>query len=442
MLFVVLPKITLSFEERLLQGDWVIIGFLLSASLSMMIGRYLGGLFGRKKVFVFSQCIYIASLVACGFANHLNQLIIFRIVQGFFAGIMIPLGISYWHSAHEGHPQEKGDRLYLYEMIFALGLGPIYAGYVTQFVGWRWLFFIKAPFSILFLLASLALLPPTNPHKGKPFHWKAFIAGSIGFYLFLLGINLLGDLTVHWGISLFLIVLSGILFMYFFHFERTHAHPIIQFSLFKDLRFSLAIILQSCVMIVFLAAIFILSLFLIGALKFTIIQTGWVLSSLGLGMLAAMAIIKVLSSVVRARFLVGFGVLLVAFSMFSLTKVTIDTNIYRVAGLVFLEGLGAWLVRVMNAKVIFSSTPNPQLEDASKIYTLNNQMMATIGIALTTMILKINLVLKEIPSLSWATPEIAKQAYHSTFVVLSLFPLIGFVISFLLSFKVRDEEKT
>jgi EmrB/QacA subfamily drug resistance transporter len=428
MLYVALPKITLSFEERLLEGDWIIISFLLMVAVFMMIGNRLADYFGYKKVFLTSQAVYILSSLACGFSQSLDQLIIYRIIQGIGAGIIIPIGISYWLAQI---PAEKwptrGSKLYLYEMIFALGLGPLYAGFVTEYLNWNMLFFIRIPFSILFFLISIFLLQDLNKKRGNSFDWKGFIIAALGLYVFLLSITFFSDTTVPLWVSIVLFIASVFLFIWFFKQESEMHHPVIRFSLFKNPQFSLAIFLQSMAMIVFLGAIFILSLFLIGALKFTIVETGFIISSLALGMLAAMLFIKLFYPKYREKPLIIGGLILVAFSMFAFTKVTSDTSKVWIAFLVFLEGLGAWLVRTTNVDVIFSTTSESYLEDASRVYTLTNQIMATLGVALTTTIVRFNLVLNKIPSLSWATPLIAKKAYHSTFIVLGVFPLLGLI---------------
>ena len=440
MLYVALPKITMGFGGALLQGDWIIIGFLLAVALSMFVSSWIASFSGAKKTFLLAQLAYIFSSLSCSFSNNLDQLIVFRILQGTFAGIVIPIGIDYWlRLKKQEDPQFVGSKLYLYEMFLALIVGPIYAGYVVEFIGWRALFLIKLPVSVACFLASWFLLKKIKIEERKSFHWRGYLLFSLALFFMIFSITKIGHLSTNYLsiITTFLVAVFSI--AGFIRYELIHKNPIVNFHLFKDLKVSIGFALQSIVVIVFMGAIFILSIFLIGALKFTIIETAWIVSSLGIGIWVAVFLMKAIEKILPEMFVITFSLLILSISMYLLTSVTIDTPKLWIASIIFIEGIAAGMFRTVNTNLIFHlpSVKN-YLEDVSRVFTFINQIMITLGVAITVMIVELNLDLHNITTLSWATPESAKNAYNLVFYILAVLPIVGIFLVGITKFKLKS----
>ncbi len=427
MLYIALPKITMGFGGELLQGDWIIIGFLLAVALSMFASSWIASFAGVKRTFLLAQIIYIASSFACSFSNNLDQLIVFRILQGVFAGIIIPIGVDYWVKIKKQYdPYFVGNKLYLYEMFLALIIGPIYAGYVVEFIGWRALFLIKLPISIGCFFASWFLLKKIQVEKRNSFHWRGYLLFSLALYFLIFSITEIGDVTIHYLASIAAFLFAIFLIIGFIRYELVHKNPIMNFHLFKDLNVTLGFALQSIVMMVFMGAVFILSIFLIGALKFTIIETAWIISSLGIGVWSAVFLMKVIEKKVPEMLVIIASLLILAISMYLLIGVTREAPKLKIAFIIFLEGISAGMFRIANANFIFHLPSVKEfLGDISRIFTFINQIMITVGVAITVMIVESNLALHNITTLSWATPELAKAAYNQVFYILAALPLAG-----------------
>jgi EmrB/QacA subfamily drug resistance transporter len=440
MLYVILPKITLGFGGLLFQGDWIIIGFLLAVALAMFISPWIGSFFGVKKAFLYAQIGYILSSIACGFSNDLDQLIIFRILQGIFAGTIIPFAVNYWVSEkHVNQKEVLGCRIYFYEMFLALTLGPIYAGYVAEFISWKALFFIKVPVSIICFLISIFILQEQKIKEKKEFHWRGYLIFSLALYILIFSITEVGDLNSSYLISIFGFILAIFMIGMFIKYELTHSNPIMNFHLFKNSHFLLGIILQSITMIVFLGAIFVLSIFMIGALKFDIIYTCWIIASLGVGLWIAVLFKALIKELIPNMVLLIGSFLLLSLSMYLFTKVDRDLPKQYIALIVFLEGFAAGLARNCNTKLLFyQEKEKSSLDDISRIYIFINHVMTTIGVAITVMIVELNLVIHRIPSLSWATPEAAKKAYQLVFYILSSLPLAGILVILAMLHKINS----
>jgi len=443
MLYVALPKITMSFGGKLFDGDWIIIGFLLAVALSMFVSSWLTSFFGVKRTFLLSQVAYILSSLACGLSGNMDQLIVFRILQGIFAGIVIPIGVDYWISLkRQENPNFVGNKLYLYEMFLALVIGPIYAGYIVDLIGWRALFLIKVPISVICLIASWFLLEKIQAEEKKSFHWRGYLLFSMALYFLIFSITEIGDLSTHYISSVIAFLAAIFSIVGFIRYELVHKNPIVNFHLFKDIKVSLGFALQSIVMMIFLGAIFILSIFLIGVLKFTIVETAWIVASLGIGVWCAVVIMKVIEKVVPEMLVIAVSLLILSTSMYLLTNVNRDTPKFWIAFIIFVEGVAAGMFRVANSNFVFRlPSVKDFLEDISRIFTFINQVMITIGVAVTVMIVELNLDLHHISTLSWATPESAKAAYNLVFYILSAVPIVGLILIGILGFKLNKAKK-
>ena len=427
MLYIALPKITLGFGGNLLQGDWIIIGFLLAVAISMFASSWITSFLKVKKTFLLAQLAYIASSFACSFSNNLDQLIVFRILQGVFAGIIIPIGVDYWvRIKKQSDTYFVGSKLYLYEMFLALTIGPIYAGYILEFIGWRALFLIKLPISIGCFFASCFLLKEIQTEERKGFHWRGYLLFSLALYFLIFSITEIGDISTHYFSSIIAFLVATFLIIGFIRYELIHKNPIVNLHLFKDFNVALGFTLQSIVMMVFMGAIFILSIFLIGALKFTIIETAWIISSLGIGVWISVFLMKMIEKKIPEMFVIIVSLLTLAISMYLLIGVTRETPKLRVAFIIFLEGIAAGSFRIANANFMFHlPSVKDFLVDIGRIFTFINQTMITVGVAITVMVVELNLALNNITTLSWATPELAKAAYNLVFYVLAVLPIVG-----------------
>lgn len=175
---VTLPIIAQSFHIEPIDAEWVIIGFLLSMTIGICISGWLGENYGAKRIFLFSQLIYIGSSIGCGFSPSISFLIFFRVFQGFAGGMAIPLGMSVLLKAMPQSLWAKTSAYMNTVTLIAPALGPIFGAYVTSLMGWQWIFFLKLPLSFLCLLLSLYWVKQEIIHSKTPFDWLGFILSA------------------------------------------------------------------------------------------------------------------------------------------------------------------------------------------------------------------------------------------------------------------------
>jgi EmrB/QacA subfamily drug resistance transporter len=169
---------------------WVFSAYLLTSTVTVPIYGKLADLYGRKPVFLASVAIFLVGSMACGQAQTMEQLIAFRLFQGLGAGGVLPINQTILGDVY---PLEQRARITgAFSTIWGVSglLGPAIGGFLTEYVSWRWVFYVNFPLCIL----SIVLL-------SRFFHERLQRRGH--------SIDVLGALTLSGAVALFLIGLQS-----------------------------------------------------------------------------------------------------------------------------------------------------------------------------------------------------------------------------------------
>jgi len=427
ILNVALPSIAKAFHIEATQAEWTIIGFLLALAVAIPVSGWLGDRYGCKKIFLLSQVVYTLSSLACGLSANLDQLVFFRIIQGFAGGTLIPVGMT---MLIRSVPAKKWAGLASKMNMVTLtapAIGPVLAGYITTTLSWPWLFFIKLPLSLGCLFLSWIWLKESKLHSVGRFDWGGFILSGAGLSLFLYALSRVGEEGLSSEITFSLLGISLVIGGAFIYLESKQLHPMIQLSLFRNTIFSLGNIVQSAANMIFLGATFITGLYLQQGLKFDMVATGWMLAAITVGMFIVQPLVsKFYNRAGPLPFIIP-GLILLSFSMFALCFLSPQTSPYLIAFIIFCEGAASSIVQTPNMLAIFGSVAPEQKASASSLYALFKQLSASLGVALSTMLVTIGLSSRHIPQLANAASDQVLPIFQFTFFILGLIPLLALI---------------
>ena len=407
MLNVALPSIAGAFGIAPVDAEWTLIGFMLAMTLGMSVSGWMGDNFGTRRVFLGCQLLYIVASIGCGLSQDVGQLIAFRLGQGLAGGVAIPLGMA---TLFMTMPQSYWARTATsmnMVLLVAPALGPLLAGYVTATMGWRWLFFVKLPLSLIVVLLSFRVLRETERRRSR-FDWLGFLCSGASLTLILwvfseVGRPLLSPMMLS---ALFAVglALAGL----FFWVQRRVRTPLIPLQIFRQPLFTYGNLIQSAANVIFLGATFLIALYLQEGLGYDIMTTGWVMAAIMPGMLLVQPFVgKFYNRLGPLPFVVP-GLCLLALSMLALLLVTPQTPPLWVAAIIFLEGVASSLVQTTNVMAIFSEVPHSLKGAGSSIYSLLKQVSGGFGVALSTMILTLG-------------------GFHWAFLALAAMPVLALV---------------
>ncbi|MER3405683.1 MAG: MFS transporter, partial [Chloroflexota bacterium] len=174
---VALPVLTAEFHTALNTAQWVILGYLLCITAFLLPAGRLADMLGRKRVFLTGFLLFAGSSALCGLAPGIGWLVAARVLQGIGGALVQANSPALVTQAFPSN--ERGRALGIVSAIVSVGLlsGPMVGGLITQYLGWRWAFFVNVPISIVATAVGVRLLRPSPRRPGQRFD----IAGAALF---------------------------------------------------------------------------------------------------------------------------------------------------------------------------------------------------------------------------------------------------------------------
>ena len=149
--------------------------------------------FGAKRVWIASLLVFVTGSALCGLAWSIGSLIVFRVLQGLGAGMILPVGQTML--AQAAGPQRMGRVMSVIgvPMLLAPVLGPVLGGLIVEDWSWRWIFFLNLPVGVAAIVAAWRLLPEARPQLGQRLDLRGLALLSPGIALFLYGVSEAGS---------------------------------------------------------------------------------------------------------------------------------------------------------------------------------------------------------------------------------------------------------
>src|SRR5262245_54610875 len=144
--------------------SWVFSAYLLTSTASVPIWGRLSDLYGRRRLYLIGIVVFLTGSALSGIATSMPQLIVFRFVQGFGAGAVIPLGMTIVGELYALDERARIQALFSGMWGLASIAGPIVGGYITDALSWRWVFFLNLPLGLL----ATAIIAAAYPKSVAP----------------------------------------------------------------------------------------------------------------------------------------------------------------------------------------------------------------------------------------------------------------------------------
>lgn len=379
---VALPHMQGSMSATQDQIAWVLTSYIVAAAIATPVTGVLAGRFGRKRLFVTSVVGFTIASMLCGAATSLEQIVVYRVVQGLMGAALVPLSQAV---LLDTYPREKhGSAMALWGMGVMVGpiIGPTLGGWLTEYYSWRWTFYINVPLGTLALLGVLAFLPETERRRGGfDYFGFALLALAIGALQLMLD---RGE-TEDWFASREIVmeaVLSGLALYLFVVHMFTARKPFLEPALFKDRNFVAGLLLMFTVGVMLLATLALLPPFLQDLLGFPVVTAGLVLAPRGVGTMVAMLVVGRLIGRVDTRGLVLFGLAATAYSLWEMSLFTMDVGVAEIVYTGVVQGVGLGFIFVPLTTVAFSTLEPALRNEGTAMFSLVRNIGSSIGISL------------------------------------------------------------
>jgi DHA2 family multidrug resistance protein len=380
---VALPYMQGSLSASLDQINWVLTSYIVASAIMTAPIGWVSERFGRKRLFVICAAGFTFASVLCGFAQSIEQMVAFRLLQGAFGASLVPLSQSVMLDSYSA--RDRGSAMAIWGIGVMLGpiMGPTLGAWLTDNYSWHWVFFINLPVGIFTVIGLMVFMQETEKTQERRFDWFGFLALAVGIGSLQLMLDR-GEELGWFGSSE--IILEAIVaasgFYYFLAHSLTTATPFVRFELFGDRNFVAGCIFMVVIGVVLFGTMALVTPFMQNVVGYPILTTGILLAGRGVGTLIAMIIVGRLLKVVEARYCVLVGLALASFTLHQMVDFTDQTSSYTIVQASVIQGFGIGLVFVPLSTVAFTTLPQHLRTEGSAILTLVRNIGSSIGISL------------------------------------------------------------
>lgn len=385
---VALPHMQGTLSATQDQIAWVLTSYIVAAAIFMPLTGFLVARFGRKRLFLWSVAGFTVTSMLCGIAPGLVELVVFRLLQGMFGAFLVPLSQATLLDTYP--PEEHGPALAMWGVGIMVGpiLGPTVGGLLTEYISWRWIFFINLPFGLLAWFGLATYLRETPVERGRHFDLPgfAFISIAIGaFQLFLDRGEQLG-----WFASREIIAegtLAALCLYLFIVHIFTAPKAFLEPGLFVDRNYCVGLVLASTLGLINLAAMVLLSPFMQGLLGTTVVDVGNIMAPGGVTTMVGMALAGRLIGKVDLRYPIFIGSALVSYSLWEMSLFSFATTRQDILVNGLVRGAGIGLAFIPISSITFSTLAQRYRNEGTAFYQLLRNIGSSIGVSIAITLL-------------------------------------------------------
>ncbi|BDH46571.1 MFS transporter [Salmonella enterica subsp. enterica serovar Choleraesuis] len=386
---VALPHIAGTLSSSYDESTWVLTSYLVANGIVLPISAFLSRLLGRKQYFLICVVMFTICSFLCGIATELWQIILFRILQGFFGGGLQPVQQSVLLDYFKPEERGKAFGLSSIAIIVAPVLGPTLGGWITDNYSWRWVFFINIPVGIISFLAIYQLLedPPWERKKsGKTtVDWTgiSLIALGLGCLQVMLDRGEDEDWFHSNFICLFAVLaLIGIVgAIYWLLYVRK---PVVDLHCMTDRNFAVASLLMAGMAAILYGGSVVIPQLAQQDLGYTATWSGMVLSPGAVLIVLTIPLVLKLMPIIQTRWIIAFGFTCIGVAFLVSRILTPDIDFETLVMLRSAQSFGLGFLFVPLTTIAFITIPQRLNADAAALFTMFRNVAGSIGISLST----------------------------------------------------------
>ena len=386
-----LPKIMASFGVGIDKIEWVITAYLLALAVILPASAWLADRIGYKRTYFFALLIFTSGSFLCGIAPNEDLLIFFRVIQGFGAGAIAPIGMAI--VTREFPPERRGVALGFWAIAAAasVSFGPLIGGYLVDKFSWKLIFDINVPVGIIGMVATVVIQQEyKNPRKTK-FDFIGLISSTIFFPSLLYGLTEANSTsnTQRWGSPevLFFLALSAISLTVFVTAELTRKDPLIELRLLKNYNFGMSNLIIFLFGIGMFGSTFLMPIYLQNSLNYTALQAGAVFLPVGILQGITSPLSGLAADKINPKIPIILGMLLLTLSFYLNTFLSFLTERSYIMMTLYLRGIGLGALFSPLSALALVEIPREKMAQASGITNVIRQIGGSFGVAILTTIL-------------------------------------------------------
>ncbi|MBK2126169.1 DHA2 family efflux MFS transporter permease subunit [Fangia hongkongensis] len=367
--------------------SWVVTSYIVSAAICMPLTGFFVRIFGRKRLLLINIVGFLIFSMLCGLSTSLDQMVFFRIMQGIFGASLVPLSQYVLRDTFPPKEQVKAMAVWGIGIMAAPVLGPTLGGYITDWMNWRWIFYINIPVCLLAILMTLLFITETKREKVK-IDWigLALLVITIStLQIFLDRGNTDGWLSSHFILGLLLTwIIAGIIFI-----VRGWITPrnILNLHLFQDRNYA-----ASCILLVlYTAGIFgmmtVQPLIMQGYMNYSASLSGELMAPRGIAAAIAMVFVTPLAKKIDLRLIILLGILITAYGNYLYAGVPLMSDPWNLTYPGIVQGIGMGFFFVPVSTMALQTLAPAALAEGSGMFSFFRNLGTSVGTSVMVTVL-------------------------------------------------------
>jgi len=379
---VALPAIGHDLDVPLTSTNAVVVSYLVALAIAIPVGGWLGDRFGPKRVYIASVGLFALASALCGLAQSLDQLVLFRVLQGLGGGIQTPVAMALLYRVYTPAERVRAARVLVLPTSFAPALGPLVGGALVDTLGWRWVFLVNVPIGVATVVFAGAFLASGRGVNPGGFDAVGFVLAGLGLGLVTYGLS--GAPAGGWtSVPILASLVAGIVCLAALVVVELRLHePLLRLRLFEVPHFANANVVVVLTVGTFSGLLFVGPLYLQRSLGLSAFQTGLVMFPEAIGLLIGSQLASRAYPRVGARRMMLAGC--VGLTLTSLgfgVAAGAGANLWVFRLLALLTGFSMISTQLPNQAIAFGPVSHADMSHASALYNVTRRVGGAIGVA-------------------------------------------------------------
>ena len=384
---VVLPQMKGSLSATQDQIAWTITFNLVATAIATPMTGWLAARLGWRNLLVGTVVGFTIATALCGMATSLEQLVLFRILQGAFGAPLQPLGQGMLMASFPRHLHATVLMLWGIGGVFGPVLGPIFGGLMAEAIDWRWAFFMMVPFGVLGAVAAWFSLG--KEHRGGPLHIDLFGLLMLSVAIGAATLMFNRGQRLDWFDSTEIIVetaIAGVAFYLFLVHTMTAERPFFDRALFRDRNFVMGLLLSLLMGMLSYTPIVMFPPLMQELAGYPENVIGLLLTSRGIGnWLSFLIVVQFTRHAPRTA--LACGLICQAISGLAMAQLDLNLTQFDVFWMNMLQGFGFGLAYTPMSVLAFSTLDNRLMVEGSALFNVKRHFGSVVFISLSILVL-------------------------------------------------------
>jgi DHA2 family multidrug resistance protein len=385
-----LAEIQAGLSASATEVSWVQTSYLIAEVIAIPLSGFLSRALGTRLLFAISASGFTIASFLCGLTTSIEQMILWRAIQGFLGAGMIP---TVFASAYTVFPRSK---FYIVGPIVGLvatlapTIGPTVGGFITDALSWHWLFFINIVPGIGITVGVLALVDFDQPDLKllDRFDWWGliFMAGFLGSLEYVLEEGPQYEWLQDTSVAVFATV-CAISATAFFYRVLTAEEPIVDIRTFTDRNFGIGCLLSFCVGIGLYGLTYMYPRYLAEVRGYSALMIGETMFVSGITMFLTAPLVGRLMLRIDMRYIIAAGLIIFGLGSWQMTWITRDYDFYELLVPQILRGIGMMFAMVPVNNISLGTLAPERVKNASGLFNLTRNLGGAVGLAVINQVL-------------------------------------------------------